>query len=919
MRPLKLTMAGFGPYAGVQELDFEVLGKSGLYLITGDTGAGKTTIFDAITFALFGEPSGDNRDAGMLRSKYIGPKDPSYVELTFSHGERNYTVRRTPRYKKETKNGTVSVQNSEAVLYLPNGNTVTKVSEVNTALREILALTREQFSQVCMISQGDFRRLLQAGTEQRQEIFREIFDTRRFEQLQKQLSIQAGQVQVQCARLNQSIRQYKEGIACGEDSLRLPDAKRAREDNLPTAEVMELLEALDREDVQLQTGLNLEASRVDAELEGIAAQLQQAQNYETTKAALIKLEEERLEKKQDLLRADALLQQALQTVPEQENLSNRVTELKLMEPDYTQLDAVTERLAQVKQELEICQSIQMGTEQEKVFLSDELESLRSEQAAVEYAALKKEMCSDHYQQLLEHRAQLSDLLDSMNRQKECRAELSRRQQLYLSAEAEYCRLLQEYEHKNRAFLSEQAGVLAQTLKMGNPCPVCGATDHPKPACLPEDAPTEADVQQARKACEKAQKNMQQASLDAGKQQTLVNTQEEALLRERELLLPGVEAEQSEAAAAAQMAQVDTQLEQLSAQLEKLEKDIFRKLELEVLLPQKEQHLQEVTGKLAQVKERIAAGSATAEQLENQITGLRCKLVFSDRAALEREWMAMEEKCARLKKMQAAAEAAVGSLREALVAIDASIDQLNKGLGELPQGNVRELTEQKEALLKQKNTIFEKQKVVYNRVTTNRNVQQRIGEKAGELETLERRFAWLDALSRTANGDVRGKDRVKLETYIQSMFFERIVQRANLRLQKMSGGQYHLKRREQAENKKSQSGLELDIVDHINASERSVNTLSGGEAFLASLALALGLSDEVQMSSGVRLDTLFVDEGFGSLDSDALSKAYSTLISLTEGDCLVGIISHVTELKEKIDRQIVVTKLKTGGSSASIVV
>ena len=159
----------------------------------------------------------------------------------------------------------------------------------------------------------------------------------------------------------------------------------------------------------------------------------------------------------------------------------------------------------------------------------------------------------------------------------------------------------------------------------------------------------------------------------------------------------------------------------------------------------------------------------------------------------------------------------------------------------------------------------------------------------------------------------------LETYIQTTYFERILERANLRLRKMSGGQYDLKRRETASNKREQSGLELDIVDHINASQRSVNTLSGGEAFLASLALALGLSDEVQMSTGIRLDTLFVDEGFGSLDSEALNKAYHTLAGLTEGNRLVGIISHVAELKERIDRQIVVTKNKSGGSSATIIV
>ena len=187
-----------------------------------------------------------------------------------------------------------------------------------------------------------------------------------------------------------------------------------------------------------------------------------------------------------------------------------------------------------------------------------------------------------------------------------------------------------------------------------------------------------------------------------------------------------------------------------------------------------------------------------------------------------------------------------------------------------------------------------------------------------MEDLESRYAWMKALSDTANGNITGKDKIMLETYIQTTYFDRILERANVRLRKMSGGQYDLKRRAEADNKKSQSGLELDIIDHINATERSVNTLSGGEAFLASLALALGLSDEVQMATGIRLDTLFVDEGFGSLDSEALSKAYLTLAGLTEGNRLVGIISHVAELKEKIDRQIVVKKELSGGSRATII-
>ena len=209
--------------------------------------------------------------------------------------------------------------------------------------------------------------------------------------------------------------------------------------------------------------------------------------------------------------------------------------------------------------------------------------------------------------------------------------------------------------------------------------------------------------------------------------------------------------------------------------------------------------------------------------------------------------------------------------------------------------------------------------IHARLTTNETAKRSIAVRVKQIAELDAKFTWMKALSETANGNLAGKEKVMLETYIQTTYFDRILSRANIRLKKMSGGQYDLKRRREAGNRVSQSGLELDIVDHINATERSVNTLSGGEAFLASLALALGLSDEVQMSTGIRLDTLFVDEGFGSLDSEALRKAYSTLAGLTEGSRLVGIISHVSELKERIDKQIVVAKRREGGSEARIVV
>jgi exonuclease SbcC len=269
-----------------------------------------------------------------------------------------------------------------------------------------------------------------------------------------------------------------------------------------------------------------------------------------------------------------------------------------------------------------------------------------------------------------------------------------------------------------------------------------------------------------------------------------------------------------------------------------------------------------------------------------------------------------------KKTLADSERAENTCREALAAAKAAAAQLRQQLEGEPEPDPEALNREKTELSLRKTEIARKQKQLHARITGNQTARDQILRQAQRMQALEERYGWMKALSETANGNLAGKEKIMLETYIQATFFDRILERANIRLRKMSGGQYDLKRRETG-SIRAQTGLELDILDHINTTCRSVNTLSGGEAFLASLALALGFSDEVQMSTGIRLDTLFVDEGFGSLDSEALAKAYNTLAGLTEGNRLVGIISHVAELKERIDKQIVVTKDRAGGSRAEI--
>ena len=920
MRPLKLTISGFGPYAGVQELNFEDLGKSGLYLITGDTGAGKTTIFDAITFALFGEASGENRQPGMLRSKYAKAEDPTSVELTFAYDGKEYTVKRNPEYERAKARGTgTTKQSADAQLTYPDGHVVTKLKDVDKAIREIIGLTREQFAQVAMISQGDFRKLLQADTKERQKIFRDIFGTGLFVTLQNQLKEKTMDVWKQKDLASRSIQQYVGGMVCDGDSPISVDVKKAKAGELPIADVMALFEKLLREDHETETRLNTQLAETESELEQINAQLTQAESYAAAKKSLEENEKTETEQAAALEAAQAAWDTAQATVPEQEAIAKSVTEIDLLLPSYDELKSKTDALNSAQKKIADAKAEEQSAADSKSALAVEITALKSEQAALADAAAEKEKLTADRQKLADRKSKLQALIDSLAGLDTQRQTLADKQAEFLCADGESTRLLQEYEAKNRAFLSEQAGIIASALVDGTACPVCGSTQHPRLATLSENAPTEAEVKKAKKAYDTAQKATEKASLAAGKQQAVVSTTETSLLKEIEILLPGTTLNDAEATASIQVEELSTQIKLLDQQIKDAEVKIARKQTIETLIPQKETALSEAEAKLSTAKEQLAAHTAAAAELEKQISSLQDKLTYPDKAAAEREKKVLQTKLQNLKNALADAETALSQSKETLVATRATIQQLRKQLDGAVEADVEELKSQKNNLVSQKAGITNDQKIVHTRITTNESAQKNISKKQTELEALERKYTWMKALVDTANGNLSGKDKIMLETYIQTTYFDRILERANIRLRKMSGGQYDLKRRRAAANKQSQSGLELDIVDHINTTERSVNTLSGGEAFLASLALALGLSDEVQMSTGIKLDTLFVDEGFGSLDSEALSKAYATLAGLTEGNRLVGIISHVAELKERIDKQIVVTKLKSGGSSAQIIV
>ena len=365
--------------------------------------------------------------------------------------------------------------------------------------------------------------------------------------------------------------------------------------------------------------------------------------------------------------------------------------------------------------------------------------------------------------------------------------------------------------------------------------------------------------------------------------------------------------------------VSEEIAALDTALSEGEKKVSRRSELAESLPKIEMSLTERDKDITARNTTLEADKASLSEKKKQRDADKESLRFDSIAEAQRKSDALGKTISEMKKAYDNAQNALSDSDKKIAGYKASITGLSKQLSSDCDFDKEAETKKKAELSERRTADDATEKVLYSRIASNTQALANIQAKVGDLDALEKRYTWLKALSNTANGSISGKEKVMLETYIQMTYFDRIVARANTRFMIMSGGQYELKRRKEAENNRSQSGLDLDVIDHYNGTERSVKTLSGGESFKASLSLALGLSDEIQASAGgVKLDTMFVDEGFGSLDEESLDQAMKALMSLVDGNRLVGIISHVADLKNRIDKQIIVTKEKSGGSKAQII-
>ena len=923
MKPLKLTMSAFGSYAGKNVIDFTGQ-QQGIFLITGDTGAGKTTIFDAITYALYNQTSGGERNGNMMRSQYAQPETETYVELEFLYRGQTYRVRRNPDYKitKTLKNGKIREQKvpHSVELTLPDGTVFPeKKNATDAKIIEILGLTADQFSQIVMIAQGDFLKLLYTKSDERKMIFSKLFRTDIYWKIQENLRRKSMEMDERIQENDRAFEQEKSRIIPLPESEELPldelvERLRERlkdalkEQNLSRANVEELnkkitkYEEINKLFVSLekirQTGKELEARQAESK-----ERRQQIENARKADKVLV-AEQQNLRQQQEV-------EQSAQAIAKMtETLAN---DQEMFESLKTQLQEVE---AIKKREAADLQKKMLALEQS--FPSYEaLQNARSEEQQAK--KVWEDLGKTSEESFHKKEAGIAALKEQQKRQEQVVEQTKKNwEQTSLSASES----AKHYEHMYEAFLKEQAGILAENLSAGCPCPVCGSTVHPDPAKLSDHAVTELEVEQAKKTRAVAEEKRDLAYLAFEAEKT-----------KKQKLAQAVEKEEADFVLAQTIAkQQRKEAEQNYVSLQKIAEQIREKL---------------VYPSLAEAKKQYAAMQKALEAAEQEIAKKRQKVSELAEAmnTLKGQKLAEEENQKTAKKLAAKTEKEYAKLLEKsgfvseetyhlAILPERSRSKLEREEKEYESQCLRQQSEQKllekqvsgktytdttelnEQLKAEKQVLKEAEKTYMELHTAYENDRAVLQNCAVYLEKgkkLESEDQVIKSLSKTANGRLSGSAKIDFETYIQRQYFKQIIHEANKRLLTMSKHQFILKLKEEANTgRKTNEGLDLSVYSLVTDSERDVKTLSGGESFLAALAMALGLSDIVERSAGaIHPDMMFIDEGFGSLDAQSRQQAIEVLGELAGDSRMVGIISHVTELKEQIDRKLVVSRTDKG--------
>lgn len=1037
MKPTYLELCAFGPFAGQVILPLERIVSEGVFLVHGATGAGKTTIFDAISFALFGNASGENRPADSFRSDFATDDGKTYVILEFTHSGNLYKIERSPAYRRLKQRGEgYTDSKAEAVLTMPDGLKIVGYQMVTEKVEEILGVDWKQFKQISMIAQGEFLRLLTVESKERGEIFRKVFHTGELGRIGKELKDRMLKVKRFCEELDKSVVQYYEGIDNSAESeykeqldafLQSKDihkttgfqeilAALVAADKTELADVKENLAIAEHKLTELKVQESKAAEWIEkkqefALLSGQVSDmltLEQKNKLDKQRLALVKRAVTAVRpQKEAYLLAKAECEQLLKSIAEKEQ---QMAELRAMEErvevsfqkaqaDKINIEQLLVKMEQLRGEVKLLTRKEELEEEQRQKELQALE-LRGEEAKKKavmaekegrYAEYRKKQdkLTEIYQNgraLEAEERELKHILAELDSQTKRFENLEKIKHNYDNLTSQISGLWEKKQQKNlelqqmeAAYTCEQAGMLALDLEHGSPCPVCGSVEHPEPAKPADGAVTKEELGKCRQEYQQLSETIETLGKEAASEKGTM----ELLLQQLGLSGDGAALSQLVAERMEQRERTQEKLSQVEAQLDVLVKEQEEGMQAREVAQALEQELSDNRNAMEALQEKMRRIQSEQESIVRSVKQILLDAAFENTAAAKEALEAAEsehdrkkssialaeaeyqewnnkkqsedavlrqlsgQKLMRMQKEQNALEDYEKALRlagfdseeefERNVLPEAELQQLEESVLENESTLIRfneryrlleqelsknapelrdDFKEQMEILSREKELLSNQVTRITTRMETNERVRKNVETQLVIRTQMQKEYSSVSVLSNVANGELTGKDRLPFEQYVQAFYFEQVIYEANLRLKKMSGGRYALKRRTEAENRRSVTGLDLEIMDYFTGKARSVKSLSGGESFKAALALALGLSDVIQgYAGGVVVETMFVDEGFGSLDKDSLEQAVAILKELATDNRIVGIISHVEELKECIEKKILLTK-STQGSSIS---
>lgn len=887
MKPLKIKISAFGPYKNCIDIDFEKLGESGIFLITGDTGAGKTTIFDSISFALFGEVSGSNRPVPSVRSDFADNDTETFVELEFTHKNKKYKIRRNPAYERTKKRGEGTTKTSADASLEYDDKVISGTKNVDIKIEEILGINSKQFKQISMLAQGEFLKILFAESKDRTEIFRRIFDTDIYNQIAKRL---ADKTRIAKAELEQ----LKDYFAINSSNIVWKDGiQSVQPKDVNELFIQEILEKLQQE-------IKVNSEQFGKCQEQISKQSDENSKMEKEITAQ-KDKNDKIDRCQKLQEEQKVLQEKQEDIKQKEILIQKSQEIinKILPKEDKKKELEKEISQKQKVLQDISEKIELGKKKEEKF-----------KQILELIEIIK-VQFQKYSELKDGKTELEDKIKKLQviiKEQENKKIASENAQ---KLEAEWEKLSTEVLEKEKEFFREQAGILAEKLKENEPCPVCGSLHHPNLAIKSKSVLTKEELDNLKEKEEKSRKIL----TDATNKVTEINSKIETLIKEFGEK-PDVELYNKK------YAEISEELEKAYNQLN----DNYKKIMLKDIVIESFEYdifKEKITNKISKEREEFLKLQTQQEENKKQIDELLQKQEKAQndyQNTLKELGFENEEQYKKsvLNNLQIEIFSKEIEKYKTDVTINATkLEEIQKEIKGFEKvdltAKIQEFNNKKQEL-----ENMRKQQMEYHRIFENNNrILVDLQTNSKKLDSKIKEFTMVEDLSKIANGTVYGKRRIEFEQFVQASYFDMVIIEANKRLLKMTDNRFLLVRKESSERVSDKIGLELEVIDNYNGKRRDVKSLSGGEAFKAALSLALGLSDVIQSySGGIVVDTMFIDEGFGSLDTESREQAINTLNQLTDNHKLIGIISHVTELKERIDKKIIVTK-STGGSKITI--